>query len=208
MIQYPSIQGPNKAPHLPCMAFYKHDGSNLRWEWRRKKGWSKFGTRGCLFDRTHEVFGSAIDIFMRKYAEGIERIILDSKEYRNALYVTAFTEFFGVNSFAGQHVRDDPKDLILFDIQVCKKGILGPREFLRNFGSLHIPRVVYEGQLNQSFIDAIKTSAPGDGMFDLNEGVICKGGSGHDLWFRKVKTLKYLERLKQAFPSKWEELWE
>ena len=45
MEQYPHIEGSTKAPiGEPCIAFYKYDGSNLRFEWSPKKGWHKFGT--------------------------------------------------------------------------------------------------------------------------------------------------------------------
>lgn len=204
MKDYPSILGPSQAPHMYCTAFEKLDGSNLRWEWRRKRGWCKFGTRKQLFDRSHEEFGPAIDMFLGKYGDAIEKVIVDSKEYRNAEYATAFAEYFGAKSFAGYHEADDPKNLVLFDVQVFKKGILGPTEFIRKFGHLEIPRVVYEGVLNESFITAVKESRPGDGKLELDEGVVCKGGTGHELLFRKVKTLQYLERLKTAFGDAWE----
>lgn len=208
MREYLSILGPSGAPHEQCIAFYKYDGSNLRWEWRPKKGWSKFGTRRQLFDETHEIFKPAIEIFQRKYAEPLEKVIKDTKEYRNAEYATAFTEFLGPKSFAGWHELEEPKDLILFDIQIYKKGIIGPREFLKRFGHLEIPRVVYEGVLNESFKESVRNSLQGDGQMDLNEGVICKGGHGHELWMRKIKTMDYLKRLKEKFGEKWEEFWE
>lgn len=208
MKSYPSVEGPSKAPRMDCVAFYKHDGSNLRWEWRPKTGWSKYGTRQMLFDETHETFGPAIEMFKAKYAEPIEKVIRDTKEYRDAKYATVFTEFFGAKSFAGQHVEDDPKRLVLFDVQILKKGILGPREFIRNFGHLEIPRVVYEGVLNDSFIEAVRASRPGDGKLDLDEGVVCKGGTGHELQFRKIKTFQYLEKLKAVYADGWEKFWE
>lgn len=39
MLQYPSILGVKKMPlGHKCYAFYKYDGSNLRFEWSPKKG--------------------------------------------------------------------------------------------------------------------------------------------------------------------------
>lgn len=202
MYQYPSIQGPNKAPHLPCMAFEKIDGSNLRFEWARKRGWTKFGTRHCLFDGSDETFGPAIGMFMDKYAEQIEKAVRDSKEYRNADRLTAFAEFFGQQSFAGQHVSGDPKDIVLFDLHVFKKGTLGPREFVNLLGHLDIARLVYEGILNDTLVGDVRA-----GKFSTrqasNEGVVCKGGSGHHLWMRKIKTQSYMDRLKASFKD-WE----
>lgn len=208
MRHYPSIEGPSQAPRMYCTAFYKHDGSNLRWEWRKKKGWCKFGTRETMFDHTHETFGEAIGIFMEKYADQIEKVIRDNKEYRNAEYATAFTEFFGAKSFAGQHIKEDPKTLVLFDVQILRHGILGPTEFIKKFGHLEIPRVVYEGIFNESLIAAVRESMPGDGKYDLDEGVVCKGGTGHELQFRKIKTLQYLAKLKVMYSEGWEKFWE
>ena len=205
MKEYPSILGPSKAPHLPCIAFEKkYDGSNIRAEWSRKRSWWKFGKRHGLVDGTDDMgLGQAIEIWKRKYAEPMERIILDSKIYRNAESVTAFAEFFGPNSFAGQHNPSDEKDLILFDVSVHKKGILGPREFLDSFGFLGVARVVHEGILNDTFIDDVRS-----GKYGVNEGVVAKGGSGHKLWMRKIKTLKYMERLKAAYGEDWKKRWE
>lgn len=199
MYLYPSLWGSSKAPHLPCIAFYKHDGSNLRFEWQPKKGWFKFGTRHCLFDKTESTFGKSIAIFLNKYGEAVEKVIQEDKQMRNAQSITAFAEFEGPLSFAGQHEPNDKHDLILFDIRIHKKGLMSPREFINKFGHLHIPRIVYEGTLNSSFIQGIR-----ENKYNLNEGVVCKGGSGHDLWMCKIKTNDYIERLKNRFGSNWE----
>lgn len=161
-----------------------------------------------LFDKTDLYYGPSIEIFMAKYAEPLEKAILDSKDYRDAKYVTAFTEFYGPSSFAGQHKEGEKKDLMLFDLQVCKKGFLGPRDFLKFLGHLEIAKVVYEGVLNQSFIEAVRASKPDDGQMGLDEGVVCKGGSGHELWMRKVKTTRYYEKLKAVHAEGWEKFWE
>lgn len=206
MKQYPSILGPNQAPHLPCVAFFKYDGSNLRFEWSPKRGWHKFGAKKTMFDATHETWGPSIDIFMNKYADGIEKIIRDNKAYRNAQYATAFCEYYGPRSFAGYHEAGDKMELMFFDIQIYKKGFLGPREFINEFADkLETAKVVYEGNLNASFIEAVRASKVDDGQMGLNEGVICKGGKGHEIWMRKVKTNDYFARLKAKFVDTWEE---
>ena len=65
MLQYPSILGVKKMPlGHKCYAFYKYDGSNLRFEWSPKKGWNKFGSRTQMIDRNHPTFGKGIDLFM------------------------------------------------------------------------------------------------------------------------------------------------
>ena len=74
MEQYPSIIGSAKAPlGKPCVAQYKYDGSNLRWEWSPKKGFHKYGTRRELFDKTDPVFGMAIEMFHDTLAADIVR---------------------------------------------------------------------------------------------------------------------------------------
>jgi len=202
MKEYPSIEGPLGDFGKPCIAFYKYDGSNLRFEWTPKKGWNKFGTRTRLFDHTDPVFGPAIKLFLDTQAEGVEKVIQDTKEYRNNERVTAYCEFFGPKSFAGIHDLEpdnDPKELVLFDINFHKKGILGPRDFVKHFGHLKSAQVVYEGNFNQELIEAVRTRT-----LPVWEGVIAKGGSGHDLWMRKVKSNDYLEKLKAVFRGEWE----
>lgn len=206
MKEYPSIPGVKKAKMglgLPCVAFNKYDGSNLRWEWNSKSGWCKSGTRTQMFDKTHEVFGSAIDIFQSTLAEPLAKVFKE-KEFRESKKIVVFTEFYGKNSFAGLHEVSDPKELILFDVRLEKKGIIGPKMFLEYFGHLRVPEVIYTGNLNHDFIDSVRNNKLG-----LDEGVVCKGGSiGRDVWMVKVKTLDYLERLKSKCESNWEQYWE
>ena len=71
MKTYPSIDGLAKAPHKPCYTFVKYDGSNLRFEWSKKRGWYKFGTRKTMIDQNTPVFGSAIPMFLEKYGDGL-----------------------------------------------------------------------------------------------------------------------------------------
>lgn len=130
MKQYPSILNATGFLGRPCIAFYKYDGSNLRFEYSRKSGWHKFGTRSRLFDKNDPDFGSAIDIFLEKHAPGLDGTIKKDKLLRNAQSIIIYAEFFGPNSFTGQHQANDSKELVIFDANVHKHGILGPREFL------------------------------------------------------------------------------
>ena len=199
MYLYPSILGPNKAPHDQCYAFEKLDGSNLRWEYSKKQGWCKAGSRHRLFDESEPILGQAIPLFNAKYAEPIAKLFKDTKELRDRDRITVFAEFFGPNSFAGNHVESDPKELVLFDVHLFKLGILGPKEFLELFGHLHVPRLIYQGPLSDSFISDVK-----QGKYDVVEGVVCKGGKAPKIWMRKIKTLTYLQKLKDTFGSGWE----
>lgn len=203
MKEYWSIPHSAKAPREHCFAFYKHDGSNLRFEWHKKRKWNKQGTRHQLFDASHNVFGKAIGIFEEKYSEGIEKVLVDN--YRGIEEAVVFCEFEGPNSFAGIHEPDDKHDLILFDVNVHKKGIIDPKTFIKQFEHLHIPKLVYEGNLNELFIQQVRHNKL---EVELDEGVVCKGGSGHKLWMAKIKTLAYLEKLKTRKGDDWTKFWE
>jgi len=204
MKEYWTIPGPSKAPHKPCIAFVKYDGSNLRWEWSKKRGWYKFGCRHRLIDEKDEQFGEAVPLFLNHFAGSLEAMFKD-KFFRDIQSIIAYTEFFGSHSFAGMHVKEDPKELRLFDVNLYKRGILSPREFVNIFGSLPFAaEVVYEGVLNDSFIDGVR-----NGEYCVNEGVVCKGGAGYDLWMVKIKTNDYKRRLMEKFGNEhWAKFWE
>lgn len=200
--QYPSIPGRQSAPiGEECIAFEKYDGSNLRFEYNRKKGWYKFGTRTRLFDKNDRVFGDAIDIFQQTLAKGLEEAF--NKHYPLQKSFMVFAEYFGPNSFAGKHRLSDPKELVIIDINIGRSGFVSPRDFLKQFGHLKVAEVVYEGRLTKDFIEDVSS-----GKYDVEEGVVCKGGQGHRLWRCKIKTKAYLDRLKRAFKDGWANFWE
>lgn len=213
MLQYPSINGVKNTPlGEPCVAFYKYDGSNLRFEWDRKKGWNKFGSRTQMIDAQTPILGQGIEIFMDTMSHEIIHRIKDQqgKQFNNLQRITAFSEFFGENSFAGTHQESDEKHLKLFDIFLFKKGFIHPKDFIDTFSDWnHSAEVVYQGNLNQPFIQSIRNNSL-DGK-NLFEGVICKGVSKTiksqyhgDLWMCKIKTQAYLDRLKNVFADDWE----
>jgi hypothetical protein len=102
------------------------------------------------------------------------------------------------------HKADDPKRLILFDVWAEPFGFIGPEAFLADFGHLASARVVYRGKLTGKFCDDVR-----QGRYGMNEGVLCKGGSGGgDLWMVKIKTYAYMKKLKAAFADNWEDFWE
>lgn len=215
MKHYPSIEGTAKKygpmPRLPCIAFRKYDGSNIRCEWRKKRGWYKFGSRNQLLDPNDPMLGEAINLFMNKYATPIERVIANHTLWKTCKEVICFVEFYGPHSFAGYHdpinlgvESNDPKDVMLFDVNPLPRGFVSPREFVNEFGSqMEIAEVLYEGMLTDEFVQEVREGKYGDG-----EGVIVKGGQRHQLWMRKIKTLAYLERLKKMFAEDWEKYWE
>jgi hypothetical protein len=212
MKSYPSINNSSKAPRQPCYGFVKYDGSNLRFEWSKKRGWHKFGTRNLLFDET-SMFGPAIPLFKQKYGDDLEAVFKKSKMFRGVDRVIVFAEWFGAKSFAGQHEDGDPKDIVLFDVNPITKGMLGPKEFLDEFGHLQVAEMIYQGNLNEEIIAAVKESkydfvSKYPIKTEVPEGMIVKGGKGHDLWMAKIKCHAYFEELRKRKPMDWERILE
>lgn len=200
MKAYPKIEYFNKGFFGDTVwAFDKLDGSNLRMEWNRKRGWYKFGTRNVMINENDPNFGESIPIFMEKYSSDLERVF--KKEYSNIESVVVFCEFIGDNSFAGKHLPEDKKDVVLFDVNLYKKGFITPKDFVDNFGHLHIPKVVYKGEYNETLIRDVRKN-----IWGLKEGVICKGvrkTKGDELvWMTKIKTIEWLDKVKELFGEK------
>jgi hypothetical protein len=206
MIQYPSIVGSREAPlDQPCFAFYKYDGQNLRWEWSKKKGWWKYGTRTTLFDESSPEFAPAIPLFMDRLAGPIESVLYRKYRHVQLNTVTVFTEWYGDKSIAGIHQPDDPKKLRLFDVVINDEWV-PPRLFVKHFGHLDdTAEVVYRGPLTQEFITSVQ-----EGTFDtpLFEGVVCKGEDQGEIYRCKIKTNAYREELKRLYQDGWENFWE
>jgi hypothetical protein len=194
MLQYPSIMGSAKSPiGKPCIAFVKYDGSNLRWEWSPKKGWNKFGTRHQLFDASAPLYNQAIPLFMS--GMGDELVYRTKQIVKNPERITAFTEFLGPSSFAGQHVEDEQKELRLFDVFLFKKGFVPPTQFVDVYGSMpQSAEIVYTGNLDKQFIMDIRS-----GKYDVFEGVVAKGSD----FMVKIKTDQYFEKLRNKYADRW-----
>jgi hypothetical protein len=209
---YPKIPDSKNCPLKQCIAFEKYDGTNLHWVRDVELGWYAFGTRRDRFDldemgiaefnAAHPGLEEATIIFRKDFADTIETVFRKNPQY-NCPEITVFTEFLGANSFAGMHKKDDPKKLILFDVQT-DKGMISPEQFIRDFSEVNIARVIYRGKLTGKFIDDVR-----EGKYDVAEGVICKGSnSANELWMVKIKTYAYMKRLQQAFKDDWENYWE
>lgn len=172
-------------------AFDKLDGTNIRAEWGRKKGkfW-KFGTRQLLIDETHGDFGESIGLIRSKYEKDLHDIFIKERYDK----VVCFFEFYGKNSFAGRHF-DEPHTVTLFDVSPLK-GLLEPRPFLRTYGNLDIPKLLYVGKPNHNFVEAVREGRL-EGM--TFEGVVCKGtyvAPGLPLLY-KLKNKAWIARLRE-----------
>lgn len=199
MKSYDSIEYYGKHWGLPVLAFDKLDGSNLRFEYSHKRGFYKFGSRKMMIDSNHEQFGFAVRLFLEKYADWLSSVFTD-KQYRNVQSFVCFAELIGTQSAFGQHNYDsDTFDIVLFDVNAHKRGLLPPKEFVDSFGHLGIPEVVYEGNLNKELVQAVKRNE-----FNLTEGVICKGmvqtKKSTQPYYCKIKTDDWFERLKTKDP--------
>lgn len=194
MKSYPSIErvDPINGWNRELYTFDKLDGSNLRFEWSRKTGWFKFGTRKRLFDKNDPIFGEAIPLFMNTLAEPLAEIAHNNKWVN----IVAFAEFWGEKSLAGRHQPDDPKFLTLFDVSIYRHGMLGPKEFLKHFKYLNIPNFLGVKKWNKEFVDAVRNSEI-DGI--TLEGVVGKDGDYDRLDLVKCKTQKWLDAIRQLY---------
>lgn len=213
MKSYPSIPSSRDRTipiGQPCLGFMKYDGSNLRWEWSKKQGWHKFGTRNRLFGPEEAPYNQAIPIFLEHIGPIVEENI--RHEFKGVQEIVAFTEFMGPSSFAGSHVLEEPKALKLIDVSVYKKGIIPPRHFMKLFGKHDFaPELLYEGNFSRELIFGVRAGVydrPVDVFGGFNnipfEGMVCKGADHRgQVWMAKIKTDAYLNKLRAAFGDEW-----
>jgi hypothetical protein len=177
-------------------AFDKLDGSNIRAEWSPKRGFYKFGSRKVLLDEKSEHLGKAVTLIQDTYAQDLSSVFKDQRWNKN---VVCFFEYYGPRSFAGNHHDGDEHQVTLFDVSPYKQGLIAPREFIKLFGHLGIPDVLYQGDTTQEFIDSVRDSTL-SGM--TLEGVICKAPNpngkktSQPIMF-KLKSEKWLELLRE-----------
>jgi hypothetical protein len=192
MKQYPSITKDVRQDTY-IYAFDKLDGSNIRAEWNYKKGFYKFGSRTQLIDSSNKPLGKSINLIQEKYSDDLTRIFKEQR-YQDAL---CFFEFYGPSSFAGLHSENEDQTVILLDVNPYKQGIMEPEQFINLFGSLDIPKVLYQGNVTAELFDSVKQSTLKDMTL---EGIVCKGTNDKKtkmpIMF-KVKSNKWLNLLKE-----------
>ncbi len=145
-----------------------------------------------MLDSSHPFLGEAPAMLVEKYEKDVTDILNKNRIERAVL----FFEYWSENSFAGFH-EDEPHEITLFDIDVYKKGLLPPKEYLALFGDLDIAKLLYEGNINVPFTESVMNGTL-EGM--TYEGVICKAKNpnrkiSRPLMF-KIKNGAWLERLK------------
>lgn len=187
MKTYPSI--PKNVTTDTIYAFDKLDGSNIRAEWNRKRGFYKYGTRKRLLGPDEKPFGLAIELINDTYGDELFKRF----KHERVESAIAYFEFFGENSFAGWHNESDNFEVVLFDVSLYKKGFLGPVEFMKFSEGLKIPEMVYHGKANEPFIQAVRNSQYPGVTF---EGVVCKFVKKNQLCMFKIKSDAWLAKLK------------
>lgn len=195
MKKYPSISR-DIIYGKPFYCFDKLDGSNIRVEWSKKNGFYKFGKRNGLLDDSNPILKNSIDVFNNKYSNDLNNIFRKQK-YQN---VICYLEFFGENSFAGNHDEKDNFDLKLFDLSVDKKGFLSPQEFLKIFKNIEIANLLYYGNITKDFIFKVQSGELENMTF---EGVVCKNKAktpGLNQMF-KIKNQNWIDKLKNNTSS-------
>ena len=185
---YPSI-GTKIPTNIKFHIFNKLDGSNIRAEWCRKKGFYRFGSRTKLININTPILGESINLFLEKYNESLSKIFFDKKYEK----VVCFSEFFGKNSFAGSHIEEDKKDIVLFDINPYKKGFLSPQDFLSLTENIDTSKLLTIDFLSEELIYSIKKSELKNMTL---EGIVAKAVSKNKIFMTKVKTEKWLNLLK------------
>lgn len=176
--------------------FDKLDGSNIRAEWRRKRGWYKFGSRTQLLRPDDRVLGGAIKVFVDTMSEPLAKLAYDSRW----THLIVFMEYWGEHSFAGKHAPNDTMRLTLFDIDPDNKGIAGPATFLSTlYGKVEVPLPAYFGEFNwtRGFVESVRNGTVG--FTPTFEGVVGKGGDRHKLVMAKAKTQAWLDRVFQQY---------
>ena len=197
MKDYPSIpraRGQAFRAISDAFIYDKLDGSNIRVEWSSKRGivWNKFGTRARLLDESDDVFGGIPEIFRRVWQETLTGIVSDRRWERGV----CFFEFWGPNSFAGQHEPNDEKRLTLIDVAVHRQGILGPRRFDQIFGGQDVPNIIGIRNWTREYVEQVWRGEVEGVTF---EGVVAKAGDGHQIVRAKAKTEAWVRKVQELY---------
>lgn len=191
MKKYPSISKISRK--VDVFMFDKLDGSNIRAEWTRKKGFVKYGRRNGLLDDSNPHLLNAPPLIEEHWVEDLSRIFRDKRLTK----ATAYFELHGPGSFSGNHVEGDDFKCTLIDVAVDKKGILSPDQFTGWFKGLEHAELLHRGRVTPELVEQIKSGTLPGMTF---EGVVCKVGGKPDrpgrpyMW--KIKNQAWIDRLR------------
>jgi hypothetical protein len=194
MKTYPTITGQRIIGLKDAYVFDKIDGSNVRVEWSKKRGFYKFGSRHRLISPDEKPLGETYAVFDRDVKGPLNARLIELNEER----VVCFFEFHGQNSAFGFHV-DEPHEMALIDVSRYKHGIVEPLRFCEMFAGVHVPkaRLLHVGDVGEDLIESVQ-----DGTLQHMgpEGVVIKAGFDRKLGsptMFKVKRRTWYERLRE-----------
>jgi|SRR5271166_75730 len=212
---YPKIPDTTNCPLKKCWVFEKLDGTNMHWDFKKHE-FVSFGTRRDSFPFNEE----GIQAFAKAHP-GLEEAPKAFDEvnmhdflftYHSGMTGTLFTEYTGLNSFAGQHKPGDTMRHVVIDLMKGKK-FLPPQEFLSLFQSewaathgwdkIAHAQLLYCGKYSGQLVEDVR-----NGKFHVAEGVVIKGIADKQVYMAKVKTNTYLAKLQEQFKDNWKDYWE
>lgn len=194
MKTYPSIpnsNGQNFRGLGVVDVFDKLDGNNLRFEFSRKRGWHKFGSRRQMIDEAHEQFGEPVRVFLDQLGDPIIKTFKKKVPDR----LTVFCEWWGPNSLAGMHQPGDDMHLTLFEVTIG--GWMKPKQFRKQFEDV-VPTPTHLGQHNwtRGFVERVKSGEIEGITF---EGVVGKTVDGPRLLMGKAKTDAWINAIRELY---------
>jgi hypothetical protein len=191
--EYPSIPGSKgqQFREIPnARVFGKLDGSSMRSQWNRTKGWFKHGRRSGLLDDSNPVLLVAPKLFEERLAEPLARIAYAARWQS----LVVFYEFWGKESVAGLHADGDPKFLTIFDV-APNDAMLEPDLFRKLFEG-KVETAPYLGTRNwtRGLVEQIRLGQLEGLPF---EGAVAKAAERRsDVIVRaKAKTQRWIDRV-------------
>lgn len=203
---YPKIPDTTNCPLKKCWAFEKYDGTNMHFEFE-KGNFISFGTRRDSFLFNEDGFSDFLKVHpeLHKSIEVFDKYIAEYLFlYNSNMSGILFTEYLGPNSFAGQHAYNDTMRHVIIDLMIFNK-LVAPSKFIEIFkpSPFEYAKLIYSGKYSGQFAEDVR-----NGKYPVNEGVIIKGINNKQVYMAKIKTNRYMERLKSEFKDNWQDYWE
>lgn len=197
MKQYPSISSFIQR-RISVNVYDKIDGSNIRVEWTKKRGFHKFGSRKQLLAGDQGLISKAPSLLLA-YTERLENYLTTCLHAERAI---VYFEFYGENSFAGSHEIADNHKLVVLDIELYKRGFIHQDEYLRMAQNYDIPIPYFIGKhiIDHDFEEMIR-----NGKIGSFEGVVCKSIHARDKHGKpimfKIKNQAWIDKVKAKFAN-------
>ena len=166
MKSYPSIPYGTVSDDI-FYCFDKLDGSCIRAEWSKQKGFYKFGTRKHLITSEDGFLCEAPDLILTRYGDSLSKRFQEIECDR----AVAFFEFVGPKSFAGMHF-EEKHEVVLIDVSRDRIGFPTGQEFYNLYGDLGVPAMLHHGVVSEAVIESIRSSNLQGMTF---EGVVFRG---------------------------------